>query len=250
MNGTMNALVAQVKAELLRTVRNRRFVIFTIIMPAVFYFIFTGTVGGSVQVGGTDWKAYYLMSMTVYGVVGASVTSLAVRFSRERAQGWNRLIQITPLPGYAQVIAKLVSQGMLNFLTIVFLFLLGGLVKDVELTAAQWIESGLWIWLGGFAFMSLGTLLGTMRNVELVQVVSNLVYMAMSVAGGLWMPTETMPKLMRDIAELLPTNRLGQGAWRIVAGSAVEWASIAILAAYVIVFMLVSSYIIKKQEAM
>ncbi|MBB3112225.1 ABC-2 type transport system permease protein [Paenibacillus phyllosphaerae] len=250
MNLTMRALKAQLKAELLRTIRNRRFVIFTILMPAMFYFIFTGTVGDTTQVGGSDWKAYYLMSMTAYGVIGASMTTMAVRFSRERAQGWNKLVRLTPLPSYVQLLAKIFSQGALNMGIIVFLFLLGAFVKDVELSAAQWVESGLWIWVGGFAFMSLGTLLGTIRNVELVQVVSNLVYMAMSVAGGLWMPTTVMPDLMQTISKFLPTYRLGQGAWDIVGGSgSIPWASVGILVAYVLVFMFISTYIMKKQEA-
>ncbi|UVI30814.1 ABC transporter permease [Paenibacillus spongiae] len=249
MNKTIRATWAQIKAEILRTIRNKRFVIFTIVMPAVFYFIFTSTVGDNTQVGGTDWKAYYLMSMTTYGVIGASVTSLAIRFARERSQGWNRLMRITPLPGWAQITAKVAGQGLLNLGVILFMFLMGALVKDVRLSALQWIESGLWIWLGAFAFMSLGTLLGTIRNVEVVQVVGNLVYMAMSIVGGLWMPTATMPDLMQKIAKLMPTYQLGQGAWSIVGGRTVEWLGVAILAAYVAVFMILSTYIMRKQEA-
>lgn len=249
MSTTARATLAQIKAEILRTVRNKRFVIFSIIMPAAFYFIFTSTVGDNTQVGGTDWKAYYLMSMTTYGVIGASVTSLAVRIARERSQGWTRLMRITPLPGWAQITAKVAGQGLLNLCIILFMFLIGALVKDVNLTALQWIESGLWIWLGAFAFMSLGTLLGTIRNVEVVQVVGNMVYMAMSIVGGLWMPTATMPDLMQTIAKAMPTYQLGQGAWSIVGGGAIEWMGVGILAAYVVVFMILSTYIIRKQEA-
>jgi len=249
MSTSRIAVWAQLKAEILRTTRNRRFVVFTIIMPAVFYFIFTGTVGENTQVGGVDWKAYYLMSMTTYGVIGASVTSLAVRFSRERSQGWTKLIRITPLPGWAQITAKIAGQGLLNLFVIIFMFLLGAIVKGVSLTAVEWLESGLWIWIGAFSFMSLGALLGTIRNVDVVQVVGNLVYMAMSIVGGLWMPISTMPDFMQQIAKLMPTYRLGQGAWSIIGGGGVMWSNLGILAAYVVVFMLLSTYLIRKQEA-
>ena len=37
------ATVAQCKAEILRTARNKRFVMFSIIMPVAFFFLFTST---------------------------------------------------------------------------------------------------------------------------------------------------------------------------------------------------------------
>ncbi|UUZ82830.1 hypothetical protein LJK88_02025 [Paenibacillus sp. P26] len=66
----MRSLLAQCKAELLRTVRNRRFLFGAVLLPIVFYFIFTGVYGDEMQVGGMEWKAYYLMSMTIFGVIG------------------------------------------------------------------------------------------------------------------------------------------------------------------------------------
>ncbi|MFD0711949.1 ABC transporter permease [Paenibacillus sp. GCM10027626] len=249
MNQVMRATAAQLKAEILRTIRNRRFVIFTIIMPAMFYFIFTNTIGGNTQVGGVEWRAYYLMSMTAYGVIGASVTSLAVRFSRERSHGWTKMMRITPLPGWAQIAAKIAGQGLLNLFIILFMFALGAMVEGVRISAAQWIGCGLWIWLGSFSFMALGALLGTMRNVDVVQVIGNLTFMGLSIAGGLWMPISTMPDIMQTIARILPTYRLGQGAWSIVGNSGVEWGNVAVLAVYVLIFMVISTYIMRKQEA-
>jgi ABC-2 type transport system permease protein len=97
--------------------------------------------------------------------------------------------------------------------------------------------------------MALGTLVGTMRNPDAVQVLSLILYMGLSVLGGLWMPTATMPSVMQTIAKFTPTFRLGQGAWNLVGGGTIDWNGVAILAAYVIVFMVLSSYILKKQEA-
>ncbi|WP_308637631.1 ABC transporter permease [Paenibacillus silvisoli] len=250
MNGTMlTATIAQCKAELLRTVRNKRFFIFSIIMPIIFYFLFSNIVGDNKQVGGVDWSAYYLMSMTCYGIIGASFSTFAIRFSRERSQGWIRMLRITPLPSWAYILSKIVSQAIINLFIVIMMFLIGGIAKGIDLPASAWIESGLWIWLGGLSFMTLGTLFGTMRNPDAVQVVSTIVYMGMSVVGGLWMPVETMSSTMRNIAELLPTYRLGQGAWNLIANGSLSWEGIGILAAYVVVLMVVSSWIMKKQEA-
>lgn len=248
MNPMMRSTLAQCKAELLRTARNRRFVFFSVIMPVAFFFIFTGTMG-NIKIGNVDWSSYYLMSMTAYGVVGASLTSFALRISKERTQGWIRLLRITPLPSWSYVFSKVAAQAVINLLIIVLMFLIGGIGKGIHLSAELWAESALWIWIGGFSFMGLGTLLGTMRNADAVQVLSMIVYMGLSLLGGLWMPMASMPAAMQTIAKFTPTFRLGQGAWNLIGGGSVDWGGAAILAAYVIVFMVLSSYIIKKQEA-
>ncbi|WP_276351522.1 ABC transporter permease [Cohnella caldifontis] len=249
MNTTFSATWAQCKAELLRTIRNRRFVFFSVIMPVAFFFIFSSTVGSDVKIGSVDFTSYYLMSMTVYGVIGASLTSFAQRVSKERVQGWIRLLRITPLPSWSYVLSKIVAQGVINLAIILVVFVVGGIGKQIDLPVSVWLESGLWIWIGGFAFMALGTLIGSMRNPDAVQVLALIVYMSLSILGGLWFPTSTMSGAMQTIAKITPTYRLGQGAWNLVGGEAIDWAGVGILAAYAVVFMLISAYIMKKQEA-
>jgi ABC-2 type transport system permease protein len=248
-NKTLKATWAQCNAEVLRTARNKRFVFFSVIMPVAFFFIFTSAMGKNTKIGDVDFTAYYLMSMTVYGVIGASLTSFSQRMSKERSQGWIRLMRITPLPSWSYVFSKVAAQGAINLIIILMMFIIGGFGKSIDLSAAMWVESGLWIWIGSFSFMALGTLLGTMRNADTVQVLSLILYMGLSVLGGLWMPTASMSDTMQTIATFTPTYRLGQGAWNVIAGGSVDWIGVAILAAYVLVFMILSTYIIKKQEA-
>ncbi|MEC0230561.1 ABC transporter permease [Paenibacillus alba] len=245
----MRAMIAQCKAELLRTFRNKRFFMFSLIMPAIFYFIFSSTVGDNTEVGGVSWKAYYLMSMTVFGVVGACVNTLSIKFAQERTQGWLRMIEITPLPSSAYVLSKIVSHSIINLVTIIFMFLLGGLVKGVELTLLQWVGCGLWIWLGSLPFMALGLLIGTCKTVELTQVVAQIIFMGSSILGGLWFPTQAMPKIMQTIAQYVPTFRYGQGAWNIISGVGLTWSGVLILIGYGVVFVVLSSYILQKQKA-
>ncbi|MWC28419.1 ABC transporter permease [Paenibacillus sp. MMS18-CY102] len=243
------AAFAQIKAELLRTLRNKRFVMFSVIMPIAFYFIFTSTMDADAEVGGVDWSAYYLMSMTAYGVAGAGITSLSQKLAKERTQGWTQLLRITPLPSWAFIVSKVASQALINLCTVVLMFLVAAFAKGVDLSAAVWIESGLWIWLGSFAFMALGSLVGTIRNTDVVQVVSMIVYMGMSVLGGLWMPVETMSSTMRTIAHVLPTYWLGHGAWNLLGDGTFDWLGVVVLAVYIVAFTLISSLIIRKQEA-
>jgi ABC-2 type transport system permease protein len=249
MSTKLNATAAQCKAEILRTIRNKRFVFFSVVMPVAFFFLFTSTMDNNTVINGVDWASYYLMSMTVYGVVGAGLTSFAQRISKERSQGWIRLLKITPLPSGSYILSKVAAQGLINLAIVLLVFTIGGLGKGIHLSAAIWIECGLWIWIGGFAFMALGTLLGSIKNADAVQVLALMVYMGLSILGGLWFPTASMSGTMQTIAKFTPTYRLGQGAWNVVGGGVIDWNGALILAAYVVVFMLLSTYIMKRQEA-
>ncbi|GIP37768.1 ABC transporter permease [Paenibacillus sp. J31TS4] len=243
------ATIAQCKAEILRTARNKRFVFFSILLPVGFFFLFTSTMDSSMTIGNADWGAYYLMSMTAYGVIGASLTSFAQRIAKERAEGWVKLVRLTPLPSWSYVFSKMAAQGVINLFIIVVMFLIGGIGRSISLPLSVWLLSGLWLWAGGFSFMALGTLLGSLRNQDLTQVLSLIVYMGLSILGGLWMPTATFPDFMKTVAAYTPTFRLGEGAWNLVGGGAISLTGVLILAAYVTVFMVLSSYILKKQEA-
>ncbi|WP_429663952.1 hypothetical protein [Bacillus gobiensis] len=63
------------------------------------------------------------------------------------------------------------------------------------------------------------------------------------------MPLVILPEVMQAIGKWLPSYSFGNRAWQIVAGKTPEVRNILILIGYMVVFMILSSYIRKKQEA-
>ncbi|OBZ10594.1 ABC transporter permease [Bacillus sp. FJAT-27264] len=243
----MRSLTMQCKAEMLRIVRNPYYVFWSLLMPIMFYFIFTRVV----NMGNTDptWAAHYLMSMAAFSVMGSAIMTLGIRLVQERSQGWTTFIRITPLPGYIYFLGKMFGQTMMHLFSIICIFAAGYLINGVSLSAAQWLLSGVWLLVGSLPFLAMGTLVGSMKRVDTASGVSNAVYMALAITGGMWMPLEILPRLMQKIGVWLPSYNYGNGAWQIVQGSHPEWSNILILLGYLAVFMLLSVYIRKKQEA-
>jgi ABC-2 type transport system permease protein len=245
----MSALLAQCKAELIRSLRNRRFIIFTILFPLGFYLYFVNTIGGNTNVGGASWNAYYMMSMAAYGVLGGAVNTVGVRLAQERTKGWVRLLQTTPLkPGY-YMISKIVAQLFTSTFIVLAIFLAGGLIEGVNMSAIDWIISGVWIWLGSLPFLALGILIGSVSGAQAAQPIATGVYMLLSILGGLWFPVESFSKTMQDIAHWVPTYRYAHVVWNIVAGKTPDWIDVIVLIAYLALFMLISIMIGKRQEA-
>ncbi|WP_456279052.1 ABC transporter permease [Bacillus sp. AK128] len=244
----MKAFIAQCKVEIIRIVRNRYYVFWSLVMPILFYYIFTNVVNTNLP-DQELWQAHYLMSMTTFSVMGTSIMTLGIRLVQERAQGWSMFMKVTPLSETSYFIAQMVGQTFIHSLSIIVIFLAGVVLNGVSLTFGQWLLSGLWILVAAAPFLALGSLIGLMKKVETASGVSNLIYMCLAILGGMWMPLDIMPDLMQSIGQWTPSYNFGDGAWSIIRGELPSWINIGILVFFMGFFMILSKYIRTKQEA-
>ncbi|MBM7716178.1 ABC transporter permease [Siminovitchia sp. FSL H7-0308] len=243
----MNIFIQQSKAEMLRMFRNPYYIFWSLTMPILFYFVFTKVM--NVTKDDPVLNAHFLMSMTAFSVMGSSIMTLGIRLVEERAQGWTTFMRVTPLSSYTYFAAKIVGQTIVHVFSILVIFTAGALVNKVTLSVGEWLLSGGWILLGSLPFLWLGVLIGTMKRVDTAVGVSNILYMGLAITGGMWMPIDIMPEVVQWIGKSLPAFHFGNGAWSIIRGNAPDWMNIVMLAAYLVLFMILSTYIRRRQEA-
>ncbi|GIO32740.1 MULTISPECIES: ABC transporter permease [Paenibacillus] len=244
----INMLFMQCKVEMLRIVRNPYYVFWSLLMPIVFYFIFTKIVNTGVD-NAKAWQAHYLMSMTTFSVMGSAIMTVGIRMVQEQTHGWSVYMRITPLPGSIYFLSKMFGQTVMHLFSIIVIFTAGFVINGVRMSFAQWAGCGLWILVASIPFLALGTMFGSMKRVDTASGVSNVVYMLMAILGGMWFPMDTLPSMLQAIGKWLPSYNYGSGVWAIAAGEAPEPKAIFILAGYLFLFMVLSIYIRKKQEA-
>src|SRR5690242_18868419 len=87
--------------------RNSRFLIFTLIMPAVLFVIYVKIWGslGNVYPDGTPVAPALLVSMSGYGAMGAAM-STGMTIAVEREYGWMRQLRLTPMTGLSYLLTK------------------------------------------------------------------------------------------------------------------------------------------------
>ncbi|SMC05962.1 ABC-2 type transport system permease protein [Sulfobacillus thermosulfidooxidans DSM 9293] len=240
----MKPLLAQWKAEILRTVRDRRFFMLTLLMPIGFYLIFISEEKGTLAIAGTTWNAYFMVSMATFGVVGSSVNTLGVRLAAERKSGWVRWLRTTPLSPVAYALAKIFTQLTISLGIVVAIFLVAHFDQKVSLPLVRWLEIAAWLWIGSIPFAALGVLIGLAGNAA--QVLGTLVYLSLSLLGGLWTPVQALPKSMQELARYMPTYRFAHPAWDMLSGRPLHLSDIGILILYTLFFVLTAA-IIQKQ---
>jgi len=95
--------------------------------------------------------------------------------------------------------------------------------------------------LGSIPFAALGFAIGYSVNSSAAPGVANLIYLPLSFASGLFVPLQSMPELVQQVAPYLPTYHFGQLAWG-AAGAPAEstLVSVAWLAGYAAVFLFIA----------
>ncbi|MEC3952756.1 ABC transporter permease [Nocardia sp. CDC153] len=190
------------RIELMRMLRNRRTVIFSLIMPPLFFVIF-GTNSGyrSESFGSGNVTGYVMVSMAVYGAMLAT-TSGGAMVAVERAVGWSRQLRLTPLRPLAYVATKIIIAMVLGFFSVAVVFAVGS-VLGAHLSASAWVGCFLIAWIGSLVFAAFGLFMGYLLPSENVMQLLGPVLALLSFAGGLFMPLHGW---FETVSKVIPTN--------------------------------------------
>ncbi|NUS16662.1 MAG: ABC transporter permease [Streptomyces sp.] len=228
----MNSLI---KLELTRALRNRKFLFFSVIYPSVI-FLLVSSQTGKVDGTGLSVASYVMVSMASFGALTAVLMGNSERIAKEREGGWVRQLRLTTLPGRGYVLAKTASAAVVSLPSIVVVFLVAAVVRDVRLDAWQWFALTGAIWAGSLVFAALGVAIGYLATGDAVRPITMITYFGLSILGGLWMPSTTFPQWLQDIAKWLPTHAYAALGRAIEQSQSPETKDLALLVVYFVLF--------------
>src|SRR4051794_29129541 len=233
----MSPRVAYLRFELIRTLRNRRVLIFSLAFPIVLYLLIAGPNKAQHNLAGTGISAplYFMIGLAAFGTMNAMLSSGA-RIAAERSVGWNRQLRITPLPTRSYFRAKVATSYMLALVALLALYV-AGVAIGVSLAADRWVAMTSYMVVGLVPFAALGILMGHLLTADSVGPAIGGTTALFAFLGGTWFPI-TGNGFIAQLAKELPSywvvqaSRAGLGAphpW----GSR-GWAVIAVWSAVLI----------------
>lgn len=226
----MTGVVALTRVEVLRSLRNRRIMFFTILYPVLLFVLVAPQAKGTIAGTHLTMKAYYLVAYASFGVIAASLNNNAMRIAQERKEGWIRQLRLTALPGYGYVTSKIGAALVVVIPAIVVTFAVGS-GSGVKFDASIWISSFLVLWLGSLAFTALGIAIGYGIPQDAVQPVTLIIYVAGSFLGGQFFQVNGV---METIGKALPTYWVRELATEVVTQQPISTSGVVILAAWVV----------------
>jgi ABC-2 type transport system permease protein len=203
-----------VRYEVLRTVRNWRFLLFSLGFPLILFLVVAGS-NRHVTLDGISLPLYYMTGMTAWGTMMA-VISTGGRISAERQVGWTRQIRITPLPTSSYFRAKVLCGYLMALASMAVLYLAGAAI-GVRLSAGEWLTMTGLILIGLVPFVVLGILIGHLVTPDSVGPAIGGVTSLLALLGGAWGPLASKGVLL-GVAKLLPSYWLVQAGKTALGG--------------------------------
>lgn len=228
--------------ELVRTLRNKRLLFFSLGFPLVLFLLIGG---GNRSVSdladsGISAPLYYMVSMTAFGTMMAMV-SCGARIAGERAVGWNRQLRITPLRSRTYLATKVVTGYAMAVLTMLVLYVAGAAL-GVSIAGGRWIGMSALLLVGLVPFAALGVFVGHLLTTDAVGPAMGGGVSLLAFLGGVWFPLGdhgVLYEVGREMPSfwLVQAAHVGVGgdgwsihgwavmtAWAVVLGLAAAWA--------------------------
>ncbi|WP_323703149.1 ABC transporter permease [Mammaliicoccus sp. Dog046] len=240
-------LWAYFKFELLLVSRKKSYLTLSIMLPLVFYIIFTAMLDLPKAYETQFYKAY-MYSMATFSLSSFCIMTFPLEMIEDNKIGWAKNLFKTPLTPKYYYAGKVLKLMCMFSISIIALFLTGWLYKGVEMSAGEWIGSGLLLWLGSSMFLSIGVLIAQMKDIQKASAIANILYLGLAVVGGLWFPTDQFPDWLKEISYLTPTYNLRELSLSLTTSGGMHVQSLLILMVYCILFISIALIIRKKTE--
>jgi ABC-2 type transport system permease protein len=216
--------------DIRRSLRNRRTLIFLVVMPPAFFLLF----GSGYRHTDAVSFAYVMISMAVYGAMIAT-TSTGAQVSVERSQGWTRQLRLTPLRPAGYVLTKVASSFILGIVPIVIVLIVGA-AEGVSLSGGQWAKVAILSWACSLVFAAFGLFMGYLVPAENAMQFIGPLLALLSYFGGLFQPLNSMPTALQHIAPWTPTYAVGLVARSPLLGTGMSFKHVASLVLWTAIF--------------
>ena len=206
----------EAKYEFLKYLRLPIYSLSTVLFPVMFYVLFGLMMNRQGTVDQMTVSTYLLATYGTFGVMGASLFANGAGVAAERGLGWMQVKKASPMPPFANFLAKFVVGMIFSLIIELSLITLGVAFGGVHLAFMTAVKLLATLVLGAVPFCAMGLAIGYFAGPNSAPAVVNMIYLPISFLSGLWVPVTMLPKFLQHIATGLPPYHLAQAALRIL----------------------------------
>ena len=223
--------------EILKSWRMPSYTVPTLIFPLGFYYLFGIVLARDTT--GVSAAQYLLATFGVFAAMGPSMFGFGVGIAMEEDQGLLQMKRVAPMPISALVVAKLGTAMVFTGVVLICLYAIAIFLGGVRLSPMAWMSLAATHLLTTIPFGLIGLAFGLAFKGQAALAVTNIVFMLLSVLGGLWIPITVFPAVAQQFALLLPSFHLGEIALQTVGVRSVGWPYDHLLIVGLVSFLLV-----------
>lgn len=234
-----------VRFEILRALRNRRFMTFSLVFPLILFYAIASP-NRHAQLSGVPFPLYYMAGMAAWGTMIA-VVSGGARIATERSIGWTRQMRVTPLTKRAYFGSKILSGYMMAGLSIAVLFV-AGTTLGVRLAPGQWGTMIALILAGLVPLVVLGILLGHLLTPDSIGPAMGGGTSLLALLGGAYGPLFSGGTLLA-LVKCLPSYWLVQAGRTALGGGGWPAEGWIVTAGWTVALTLVAAWVYQRDTS-
>ncbi|HZU14404.1 MAG TPA: ABC transporter permease [Chloroflexota bacterium] len=201
----MRVLYLQSLTETRLWLRRRETVFFSLLLPIMFLLFFGALYGHSVERSGIKYINYIVPGYAIFAVMAISLGTMTSNLAAEREYGILKRLGGTPLPRTALLAAKVIAGALLAAAVIVVLIVAGVLFYGAHIRGNP-VSAVVILVISVLSFAAIGIALGGMIKPDSAVAAGNLVYLALSFLGGVFIPLSQFPSGLLNVAKVLPSE--------------------------------------------
>jgi ABC-2 type transport system permease protein len=208
----MRIVLAHVKEQTLQHLRAPGYLLPTLAMPGLFYFLFEGQ---DTEVG---LVTHLMASYAMWAILGVAFFQFGVGIAEERTTAWERFLRTLPLSAGQRLGGRVLSAAILAVAAAAVVIVEAHLINPVSVAAGRWLPWTLALLGGGVVVAFGGIAMGYWVSRRAAAAVAMLAWLLLAYLGGLWATPGELPSWTEEISPYLPTRLWGEVTWAAVLG--------------------------------
>jgi ABC-2 type transport system permease protein len=226
----MRIALAHFKTQTLQHLRSPGYLLPTLAMPGLFYFLFEGP---DTEVG---LVTFLMASYAMWAILGVAFFQFGSGIAEERTTPWERYLRTLPLSAGQRLAGRVLSATLFAAAAAAIVIVEAHLINPVSVAAGRWLP-----WLGalgaGGVMVGLGGIaLGYWVSARAATPLATLAWLLLAYLGGLWATPTELPTWVKEISPYLPTRVWGEVTWAALQGQTASWWDWLGLLAYAVGF--------------
>ncbi|WP_066515337.1 ABC transporter permease [Curtobacterium ammoniigenes] len=201
------------RRNLTRIKRSPDMLVFAVLQPIMFVLLFSQVYGGAIRVNGTNYTQFLMAGIFAQTVVfGATFSGSAM--AQDLKEGLIDRFRTLPMSASAVLIGRTNSDLVLNAISMSIMMLTGVAVGwRVHASVLSFVGGVALLLLFAYAFSWVMALVGmSVRTPEVINNASFMILFPLTFVSNAFVPSNTLPLVLRVFAEWNPVSSLVQAA--------------------------------------
>ena len=203
----MNIFRSQLRQELTVMARNGEQLLLLVGIPVLLLVFFSQI--DILPTQGLTAVAFLVPGILALAVMSTAMVSLGIATGFERSYGVLKRLGTTPLGTRRLVLAKVVATCIVEAAQLALLVVVG-IALGWRPVDTNWLAATAAVVLGTTCFAGIGLTLAGRLRAEVNLAAQNGLYIVLLLLGGIIVPNDELPKVVRSLAEWLPSNALSE----------------------------------------